>query len=488
MFDILRKYGHANLKLSLHPEIEFKAISDESDEVNWKSPAVISPTVPFLNGAFNIGLEVAGFVDIKAEAGIEYNVGSEYFSSIEWFWENGQHRFTDLETHRSLIGDIEQKAEAHLDGELYLGGCADLTLNTLFQIAGAGIEVKFGPKIEAEFSLGVLDRLSGSYDRKAYGKAHLDISAGLKTETYCYYRNLMHPDVLEKIKLPFGSEFFTEPFSVQLFPEFNSKAALGRSTAQVVQSQSAPEAVSVSTFTETSLPYPLDVDFEIADKSSDAMIATTEVDAFMESGVDDAQNLSAEIVIPAQLGKIDKDNIVARPVINYKDRRVKAPAVQVAGDIGLCPVVVAICGGGAYFVSGAPPVHQIDYDDDTYIEGNLIGLQTGDRRHRKRSFSTVDFVDLSDLADYGAGVTLHPLIGEWSGEIGSESVRFKFIDNANGEYNGMSFSYRYNAPLRGGIAIVLKGGTISFSVIEISDDSMTIIMKGCDTKTVLSRI
>ncbi len=73
-------------------------------------------------------------------------------------------------------------------------------------------------------------------------------------------------------------------------------------------------------------------------------------------------------------------------------------------------------------------------------------------------------------------------------EIAGESVCFKFLDNYRGDYNGVPFTYSYNSPLKGGIAIRLEnGGVISFSILEIAEDSMTIVMKGSDTKTILSK-
>lgn len=487
--DVLKGCAHANLKLSFKPEVEFKALSEDRDEINWKSPQSLDFEIPFLNGAFNIGVSVAGFVDFKAEAGIEYKFGTEYFTSIDWSWSDGRHQFTNPETLGNVLGDMEQKVEVHLDGELYLGVCFDLTLNTLFRLAGAGVEVKAGPKVEADFGIGVLSTLSDHFDSESYGKAHLDVFGGLKTETYYYLRNLKNFHEIEKVKLPFESEWFSKKFRLNLFPEFHSKAVLTKKTAPVVQTPDAPEAVSVSTFTSTELPYPIDVDFEIADKATDATIAEVRVEENIEPGLDKSQNLSSEIEIPVEIGKIDKDGIVARPIINYKGYRVKAASVDVSGDMVLTPMIASMCEGGAYFVSGMTPVSQSDFGDDTYIEGNLVGLQTGDPRHRRRSLSTVDFVDLSDLAHSGQGGYLHPLIGDWTGEIVGEGVIFSFINDSEGEYNGNRFAYRYDAPKKGGILIQLDdGGTISFSILEIADGTMTIVMKGSDTRTILTRI
>ena len=152
------------------------------------------------------------------------------------------------------------------------------------------------------------------------------------------------------------------------------------------------------------------------------------------------------------------------------------------------PMIASLSGGSAYFVSGMTPVSQVNFDETTYIEGNLIGLQTGDKRYSKRKFSTVEFVDLSDLAGSDSNISAHPLLGEWIGKYKEEDICVNFIDSTSGEYNGIPFTYRFNAPKKGGIAIILENGdTVSFSILEISDDTITIVPKGSASKIVLSR-
>ena len=113
----------------------------------------------------------------------------------------------------------------------------------------------------------------------------------------------------------------------------------------------------------------------------------------------------------------------------------------------------------------------------------------GDPRHKKRKLKMYEFIDLSDPTScngsHGESVSLY---GEWSGNIAEENVCFTFTDIENGSFNGTSFTYKFNSPQRGGIAIQLStGGTISFSIVDISNDSMTCIMKGSEKEVTLNR-
>ena len=184
------------------------------------------------------------------------------------------------------------------------------------------------------------------------------------------------------------------------------------------------------------------------------------------------------------------DVIVARPVINYKGYKVKTVPVNAAADMIMTPNICSLAGGSTYFVSGMTPVAQHTFEETTYIEGNLVGYGVkSDPRYKKRKFKMYEFIDLSNPAScngmHGQSVSLY---GEWIGKIADQDVSFTFTDNEKGSYNGIPFTYKFNSPQRGGIAIQLAtGGTISFSIVDISNDSMTIIMKGSEKEIIIYR-
>lgn len=488
--DVVNDYQHAEIKISFGPKVEFSA-SSGGGEVELETPEDkrLHKQFPLLNGLLKLGLTLDAFMDIMAELGVEYEFDLDHFVVIEWTKHNGKSSFNRRQLESRQNNEATQKIEVHLDGEIFFGPKLEVSIGTAMDIIGAGIKLKVGPKLEGEFSLGVLQQLSEEFDQESYGKANLYLKGGIKLETYEYHRSLKNIFVIQENKLPFEAEAFADLHTIHLFPEFNSKAVLAKETAPIVQTGNEADAVTISTFVEEEIAYPLDISFEIADKESDETLAESEVIATIEKETDETQTSYTDIPVPESLGKVDKDVIVARPVINYKGYKVKAKPANVAGDMILTPNICSFTGYSTYFVSGMTPVSQHTFDDQTFIEGNLVGVLKGDPRHKKNTFNVIEFVDLSNPASCsGAQGTPVSLYGEWAGKIAGEDASFIFADNANGAYNGMPFTYKLNSPQRGGIAIQLAGGgAISFSIVDISDQTLTIIMKGSEQEAILRR-
>lgn len=490
--DVVNDYFHADIRLSASPKLEFNVTSDDSGGFNLDLPENIKPRVsfPFLWGAFNLGVTFDAFLDFMAEAGISYELEQDHAIVIEWTRNKGKNTFGKPTIESQQLNEATQKIEAHLNGELFLGPKFDISLNMAMDIAGVGIELKAGPKLEGEFSLGLISQLAEKYDEEAYGKANIYIKGGAKLETYESHRTWKNPKLFEKNKLPFEAEAFIDFYTLNLFPEFHSKAVLGRATAPIVQTGKEPEAISVSSFTETQLPYPLDISFEIADKNTDETLAETEVTSTLEKDQKDYQTVFGEVILPSTLGKIEKDAIVARPVINYKGHKIKAAPVNASGDMIMTPNICSLTGRSAYFVSGMTPVSQHTFGETTYIEGNLVGYGVKcDPRYKKRKFKMYELIDLSEPNKCtGSHGSSYSLLADWKGIIAKEEVLFTFAEGGKGYYNNMPFTYKCNSPQKGWISIQLSDGSrISFSVVDISDDTLTIIMKGSDEEIILSR-
>lgn len=492
--DFVRGYYHGKLKLALKPELQFYVNSKDSGEINKYLGTPIELNIPALWGAISVGGALQAFVDFDAEMGIEYNVSTELSAEIEWTRRNGKNEFSTLKFNQNPVGDFEQKIEVHLKGELFLGPSLVLQIGTLFDRLGAGAEVKFGPKFEADFSLAAIQAVSEKYNEDVYGKAKIECSLGAKTETFTY--RLDHWVLGNKVrtKLPFESEVCFPLRTIELFPDFSAQAVLGKESKSFIRSADVSDAVSVSAYTITELPMPLDVDFEVADADTDETIADVDLDEPLDipgNYSDDYQSLQTEIVLPEDLPEEQKDRLVARPIINYKGFRVKGKPIDVASDMVFSPMIASFAGNGAYFVSGMTPVSQHTYGDSvTYIEGNHVGVTRIDEKLKgKRTFSVIDFVDLSDLVtESGSLNRSHPLLGHWAGTVMVDQVSLHFIDEKTGQLNDEFFTYQFNSPLNGSIAIRLENGsTVSFSVFELDTNQMTIVPKGSDETFTLTR-
>ncbi len=488
----LSHYYHANISLHINPKFEFKALTSQC-EINIGIPYQYRPKLSIPPAAVmspvRLVLAFDPFLDIAAELGLNYEYSTDYHINTEWTRQNGINTFSKPTVTSEDI-ESNQKMEVHLYGEIFGGGRIDAGIQLPFDLAGAGLEFKLGRQLEGELSIGLLQDLTEEYDAEAYGKANLYTKMGLKMETYVSHRDLRNPSDIRRIRLPFEVEHFWDKETIHLLPEFHTKAVLGRATAPIVQTGKEPEAVSISSFTETDLAYPLDISYEIADKNTDATLAETEVIDTLEKESGEVQTIYTDIPIPAELGKIDMKDIVARPVVNYKGYKIKTAPANVASDMIMTPYICALAGGSTYFVSGMTPVSQHTYGETTYIEGNLVGYGAkSDPRYKKRKFKMYEFIDLStpNKCNGSHGGT-YSLLGSWTGTIAGEEVSFTFAEDGKGTFNGIAFTYKCNSPTRGGIAIQLSdGNSISFSIADISDDSLTIIMRGSEEELVLYR-
>lgn len=497
----LKGYYHAKLALHLIPNIDFKFYAPRKYErydgqdydQRWKVCIPLHPSILKTTLAFDL------FVDLIAEIGVEYEYSTDYIMNVEWTHKNGENIFSNC-TINNEDSDVEshQKIEAHIDGEVFGGIRADACIHIPWRALGAGAEFKYGLKLEGELSAGLLADMTKEFSPETYAKGEIHLDHGFKLETYLCNFNLRNFDFkdlknlfqVDKTKLPFEWEKFWNIRTIKLFPEFNSKAVMAKETAPIVQTGDEADAVTISTFVEEEVAYPLDISFEIANKDTDEILAETEVIDTIEMETKDTQTLYTEIVIPDELNKIEKESIIARPIIHYKGYKVKAQPANIAGDMILTPNICSMTGGSSYFVSGMTPISQHTDGETTYIEGNLVGYGVkSDPRYKKRKFKMYEFIDLSDPEScnsmHGEPVSLY---GVWTGKIADEDVSFTFTDNENGLYNGTPFTYTFNSPQRGGIAIQLStGGSISFHIVDISDDSMTIIMKGSEKEVILDR-
>lgn len=481
--DLLNHYYHGVIKFYFGPNMKFAISSDDSGVINKRGERPLQVKAPLLGKIIEGALNVTWFLDFAAEMGIKYNFDSEMYASVEWTRRDGVDTFGPLVFNHNPVGDIEQKMEIHMNGELFLGALVDLELEVIFDRVGAGTEIKIGPKLEADFSLGALQSLADKYNDEIYGRANVDFSVGAHMTTYMFHREHLYlfGDKV-RTQLPFETELFIPVKKIDLFPEFHSRAVMAKDNSAFIKPIDAPDVVSISSYTETDLPYPLDVDFEIADGHSDESLAEIDIDGCLrtpEEFDEPYQNIQGNVPVPPDLPKEKRDWMVARPVINYLGYKIKTKPTDIASDIIFSPIIASMDKNGSRLVSGITPVSQVDYENNTYIEGNIVGILRVDHRFKeKRTFTTVDFVDLPDITDISGVVNpSHPLLGKWSGDLLGKSIVIEFIDERVGIFNGQeSFVYWVNSPLKGSVSILLDGGdVITISIIEIDGSRMVIV-------------
>lgn len=486
----LTGYYHGIFKIHITPKLEISATSDDSNEYSNESKSLLNIPIKFLGGTIQVALDVRSFLDVAAELGIKYEFTDDLFISVEWTRRNGKDTFGQPIFSR-LRGDLSSSLEAHLNGTLFFGPKIDLSIGVLFDRIGAGIELKAGPKMDAEFSMGVLQELSEEYSQDAYAKAKIEMALHGDISTYYYNHKYFIFGDKEKHPLPFTANMDFFKRTLNLFPEFHTRSTLGKESGNVITADAPAKAVTIATYTETPIEQPLEIGFELADAETDETIkqvfSNDDEPDIIENGNDRQQTFNSEIALKDELASLDTDNAVPRPVFRYLGKVIKAAPTTIGDDIFYSPVIYTGSHKGRYIVSGMPIVNSASSETTTFIEGNLMPTASANDKFRKGfTASLIETIDL-ETPPSGGGAS-STLTGNWSGNLAGEQVALTFSDSSNGTYNGIPFSYRVNTPFRGGVSITLSDGRkISFYVVGLTADTLTVKLRNSKKTYTLTR-
>lgn len=482
--DFRRHYYHGLLRFHFGPYLKFGIWADDSaDDIDIETDPAGSFRLPFLGGVVTLGVDVGSFLEIIAECGVEYEFQSGYMVEMEWTRRDGHDTFGQPNFTRTVAGeDAEQKIEAHLKGEVALGPSLEARIGVLFDRVGAGANLRVGPYMSGELSMGVIQRLSEQYDQESYLKGSLEMGMRLNLNTFTYRLDYWLLGDRVYNKLPFGAELKMATRRLNLFPELSTRATYGRSHSGFVQTPDTPRAIDVATYTPTEIEYPLIIGFEVTDTvTGQSLVREINDTDSIESNNPQRQNFSTEFPLVEELAGVDPDKVKVAPVFKYKEYVIKARPAGIADDMVFSPVIASLEGKGTYLVSGMTPVSQHDYEERTYVEGNIMPITEPDSKYRP--VLAAGFVDFSANPSSGK-----ELIGTWHGNIDGNNVTITFADDKNGEYDGIPFTYHTDSPRTGGISIKRNdGATIIFYVTALNANHMEILDRNKKRSYTLTR-
>lgn len=462
-------YYHGIIRLHVGPHIEFAIASEDSNGIEKETDKPIKILqLPFLGGVISITCELKSFIKAMAEAGIEYEYNSGYIIETEWTRKDGHDTFGDPKIIISDLKEVEHKIEVHLKGEICLGPSVDVLIGVMFDRVGAGANFRVGPYLSGELSMGIIDNLSQNYTPENYAKGSIEMGVRLLINTFTYSRqNWLWGDRVHH-DLPFKADLKFPGRTLELFPEFKTRATYGRSQNGFVQPANRPRAIDAATYTSTNIEYPLNTGFEITDTVSKKTISCIiEEESIVEANIDEQQNFTTEFVLVDTLADVKPENVVISPVFRYKGKIIKAAPCNIASDMVFSPIISALSKNNRYFVSGMTPVSQHDYEERTYIEGNLVPVTIKDNRFRPQLPAGKAYVNLEQT---------NPLIGTWNGNIDNKTVSLTFNDDFTGKYNDTEFKYSLNTPRVGGLSIKLSdGSSIRVYVISLSSTTLELM-------------
>lgn len=467
--NLTKRYHHADFSFDIGLGIAAKFKSEAEDPIKIESrPKTLING--YVGGIILPKLQIGAFLDIAAEIEAQYSFNSIHKFNLSWTKRGDEilieEPLLDLNEDQP-DSSITSQIEAYINGNLHFGLMPRLDIGLLFDRAGIGINLKIGPELKAGFSLGMLNDLSNQYSPEVYAKANIEVNfVKLKMETYTYNaKSLFSIGEVERHELPFKAEMSFFNRTLQLFPDFSSRAVKAKATPITGEPTIPTDAITVATKTNTDIEYPLEIGFELTDTVSRTAISQIFLNDSIDAKTDTIQGFSTEFPIMDNLSDIDIEKTVVSPIFKYRGYIIKAVPANIMDNIFYSPIITAMANSGNYIVSGQPIIGSATFDERCFIQGNLMPVP-GEVSAYKRTFTTVTGVLLEKDS----------MLGNWINS--DDELDITFNDDSTGTYNGEKFTYQINYPQTGDIRMTFSNNRyLIATVVEQSDNETKIIFK-----------
>lgn len=480
---VLTGYYSADIKLGFKSEMDLAVHTSDPVIKNLESSraTVLSGVVA---GVICPRLDVLAFMDLAASATLGLNLERENSIQLHWVHKDGKDTFTPVDN--ASAGDRDGKndftIDFQMDGSMHFGIMADLSFNTLFNVAGAGFSAKFGPEFKSSFGAGTVRDLSKNFSTDAFAKAVVEISLLTKLETYAY--SIFSAGT--KAKLPFEMEYRTLQRSFRLLPDFSTRAVRCQTQPAPGTPSTVEPAVSVASVTQTPVARELPVGFSVENRESGSVITQEFNEKPLAAGSSESQGFSNRL----STSENDISQLIARPVVKYAESVLKLAPVDIVDNACIQPIFSAMSGQGAYMVAGAQIIGQEHNEIDTYIVGNhmpVVAVNPAFTDDSKRTFKTLHFIN-ADGTRLSGGDSEATLFGTWKGSVGELSVTLVLNSDMSVSYNGESAVAAFNTPQIGEILLDFgKNRRLIIEIIDVTADTLTISFKNSTEQYILKK-
>lgn len=471
--DFVKHYYHAEIELQVGVNVDMKLKSDELMDFDETSDPMFQFKIP-VAGPISFGIEGKYFVDMLAELGVDMSVKGNYIARISWTRQNGENRFEKISAYDADKSDENNSSNTQirtgmtLKGELFYGPELELSITPLFNVIGAGTDLRVGPDMNGELSIEVLSTLEkNGHTQELYKKGRIECSPlRFKASTFAYRLDVMSK---EKVKygLPFGADICFNKKQLDLFPEVKTRARKSKGGSWQSIPSTSQTTVDVASYTEKPIASPLEIGYKMVNTLTNDTICTSFNNNIIQPNEEKLQNFVDEL--PLSDAKMDHKDLKIIPVFKYGSFTIPYEPSNVQGDFAMSTLVSGMSNSTAMFVTGMTPVSSYTHGETTYVEGNILPVI-----ERNSKFDKKQTLELM------AGSLFPSLIGKWKTEIEGKSIEITFSDQKNGVYDGISFTYVPDSPL-GGVTLKLENGVrIVFYLLNFDGTNLTV----CDKKFV----
>ncbi|MBD5304712.1 MAG: hypothetical protein HDS12_00240 [Bacteroides sp.] len=466
-----RDYYSADIYIGNEIGLDINIHSEDSGLIELESPA-LTVAKGTIAGILYPQLDLSLFSDLEAMLSLGLKLYRSPSIHYKWTRENGENTFSLIndEQESSLNDTDEATLDILLEGSLHLGLKADLSLNTLFNRVGTGIKAKIGPEFSGEFGAGMISKMQEEYNPEYFAKANITTAMLATMDTYIYHlENIVLGNRIET-PLPFKSETRFWEHTVQLLPEFHTKAVRVNDVRDDRSFGIQTPAIDIASTTNDNIIKELEIGFQISDKNSGKCIKSEFTDSSIQGNSDAIQGFNKKLSYSGSI-----ENIVAQPILKYTDKTIVCAPVSPLEGAALNNIFWSGVNGSSFGVGGAPIIGNKGNDETSLIIGNIMPIAATNPVFKKnRSFSMVSFIGEDGTP---SGSNNCSIFGSWKSEDNSIALVLQSgVDQS--VYNGESCTLSLNNPQAGIITLTSqKGETLIIRICELTGTALSIAFK-----------
>ena len=463
----LRHYYHVDM--DINPYFDFRItgniqkpepLHDEYEFLHQNLPTVAMVFVPYIEGYL--------FYELNASLTFNFEMQRNLHLRVAWTRQDGKNTLEQPSRGGNKHTD-HAKIDLTLDGSFFFGVGLNINFGLVGDVLGARAVTRVGPEFTGTISTGLLNNLSSSsYDAEVYASGQLQSAIRVGFDANLYHRKhgiwgeVVHGN-------PFASE--TRRIwqrTINLFPEFKSSIAVQECHP------AQPQAVSITTKTDTELARPLETGFQILDQN-EAVIQTEFVDTLKEDTTQ-LQGIADVIELPSTVNP--NDSLLARPVFKYAGYTIPYEAVPVSQAPGVMPVTTYMSKNLITVISGAPIIGTAQQDSTTLHIGNYLPVPYYDTLFVPYNPYVMDGIPYIS--------NNNPLCGTWEGQMDSISTILIIREDNTGslirENSEQTFTYSLNTPNDGNLLLLFDDSTTrSFGIKSVS--SLYLVLRDKENNT-----
>lgn len=460
--NVLTGYYHANISVTNEMGMTFNFNLEDPKETGKEFGRKKFHLPPLAMGAIQPMIEFGAFWEAEASVKIDYSMTRTSLYRTEWTRRNGVNTFTNPSPADNPAEadptDDEAKLAIVLDGSIFGGVYAKLSLNTLFEHLGAGVRMRGGAELAGNVSFSAIADMAADHTRPAVD-GNVDLSIKFDIAPYWYTKSLFESEKDEHIiGEPFSLKFLLA--RLNLFPNFTDRKAVP-AKKQTAPFEDAQKVCTAAAISESPIPYPLETGFELVNIVTNEVvdsIFTTDIEAFSL----EQQGVSADLDFGTE-AKIDPTQWQVRPVFRYGNHTLASSPIVLNEGARLSPFIFNTVKSGVTVRSSFPAVGSYKADERVFEWCGTPNVRKINKAFIPQLPPTITLPDRNLLK------------GTWKSTDSQKEITLTFLDDEKGNVacDGLKADFTYTISSIGEIRMQVSEENITrMTVIDIDASAM----------------